>query len=151
MFMKKTTQLGLLMMLVCTLITVPLLAQNLDKEMVSLTKKYEKAYNKQDVNTMTSMYTSDAVRSYSDGRMNTGTAEIEEAMNQEFSANSVVLSLQHGSAEMNADGTATAKGTYSMSGATGTGEKIEGSGSYTNTLTKVGGEWLLSKSVIVVN
>jgi ketosteroid isomerase-like protein len=149
--MKKAKQFGLLMMLVCTWLTIPLLAQNLDKEMIALTKRYEKAYNKKDVKTLVSMYTSDAVRSYSDGRMNEGSAEIQEAMTQEFSANTVELSLQHGSAEMNADGTATAKGTYSINGTAGTGEAIVGSGSYTNTLKKVGSEWLLAKSVIVAN
>lgn len=149
--MKKAKQFSLLMMLVCTWLTTPLLAQNLDKEMIALTKRYEKAYNKKDVKTLASMYTADAVRSYSDGRMNKGSAEIEEAMNQEFSANSVQLTLQHGSAELNADGTATAKGTYSINGTSGSGEAIVGSGSYTNTLVKVDGEWLLAKSVIVAN
>lgn len=149
--MKKTTQLGLLVVLIYTLFTGPLSAQNLEKEASELAKKYEKAYNKEDVKALLKLFTADAVRSYSDGRLYTGIAEIEAAMTADFSANSLQLSIQPGGAEMNSDGTATAKGTYKISGTVGSGETIESTGSYTNTLIKSGGGWLLSKSVIVSN
>ncbi len=148
--MKKTTQLGLLVMLFCTLLTAPLLAQNIEKEAKSLVKKYEKAYNNEDVKALISMYTSDAVRSYSDGMMNTGSAEIEAALNEGFAGSTTKLSLEHGTAVMNADGSATITGMFTLNGTTNSGEPIVRFGTYTNTLVMIDKDWLVKKSEVVV-
>lgn len=148
--MKNLTVLGIAILLSCAFLSLPLQAQNLEKEVKALTKKYVKAYNSEDVATLASMYTDEAVRTYSDGRKYSGIAEITAAMEAEFAANSLTLTIEQGSSEMNADGTATIKGTYQLVG-TANGEQISLTGSYNNTLTKVGKEWLMSNSNIMVD
>ncbi|MBN3519100.1 nuclear transport factor 2 family protein [Algoriphagus lutimaris] len=148
--MKNLTVLSLVLLFTCTILSLPLRAQNLEKEAKALTKKYVKAYNKEDVSTLASMYTDDAVRTYSDGRKYSGIAEITAAMEAEFAANALTLSIEHGSSEMNADGTATVKGTYQLVG-NSNGQPVSLSGSYNNTMTKVGKKWLLTSSTIMVD
>lgn len=148
--MKNLTVLSLVLLFTCTILSLPLQAQNLDKEAKALTKKYVKAYNKKDVATLASMYTNDAVRTFSDGRKYSGIAEITAAMEEEFAVNDLTVSIEHGSSEMNADGTATIKGTYQLVG-TANGQPVTLSGSYNNTLTMVGKKWLMKNSSIMVD
>lgn len=148
--MKNLTVLSLVLLFTCTILSLPLQAQNLEKEAKELTKKYVKAYNKKDVATLASMYTNDAVRTFSDGRKYSGIAEITAAMEEEFAVNDLTVSIEHGSSEMNADGTATIKGTYQLVG-TANGQPVTLSGSYNNTLTMVGKKWLMKNSSIMVD
>ncbi|WP_296705853.1 nuclear transport factor 2 family protein [Algoriphagus sp.] len=148
--MKKTIQFGLYLMLASLILTYPVMAQNLDKEMAKLVKDYEKAYNQEDVKTLMGRYTADAVRVMSDGTTFNGFAEIEAAMVADFAANDFKVSINVGTHEVLSDGTVIAKGTYRVKGTSG-GEPVDFTGTYTNTLVNVNGDWKVTKNVLVVN
>jgi ketosteroid isomerase-like protein len=148
--MKKTIQFGLYLMLASLILTLPVMAQNYDKELAALTKDYEKAYNKKDVKTLVSMYTADAVRDFSDGRHYSGAAEIEAAMVEEFAASNLKVSIMRGKSEMGPNGSIIGTGTYHLTGQLG-GEEVDMMGSYTNTVKMVDGKMKISKSSLVVN
>lgn len=146
--MKKTIQIGLYLMLASLILTFPAMAQNLDKEMADLTKKYEKAYNQKDVKTLVDRYTADAIRVMSDGTTFTGIAAIKAAMEEDFAANDFKVTIKAGTHEVLSDGGVIAKGTYRITG-TAAGEPVDFTGTYTNTLVKVNGEWKVTKNVLV--
>lgn len=145
--MKKTIQIGLYLMLASLILTFPVMGQNLDKEMADLVKKYEKAYNKEDVETLVDRYTPDAVRVMTDGTTFTGIAAIKAAMEADFAASDLKVTINVGTHELLSDGGAIAKGTYRVKG-TAAGEPVDISGTYTNTLVKVNGEWKVTKNVL---
>lgn len=146
--MKKTIQIGLYLMFASLILTYPVMAQNLDKELADLVKGFEKAYNQEDVGTLASRYTDDAVRVMTDGRTFTGIAEIKAAMEADFAANDFKVTIKAGTHEVLNDGAVISKGTYHVKG-TAAGEPVDITGTYTNTLVKVNGEWKVSKNVLV--
>jgi uncharacterized protein (TIGR02246 family) len=146
--MKKTIQIGLYLMFASLILTLPAMAQNLDKELADLVKRFEKAYNQEDVGTLASRYTDDAVRVMADGRTFTGIAEIKAAMEADFAANDFKVTIKTGTHEVLNDGGVISKGTYQVKG-TAAGEPVDITGTYTNTLVKVNGEWKVSKNVLV--
>lgn len=148
--MKKPFQIGWYLMFITWIVTCPVLAQNMQKELASLAKKYEKAYNQEDVKSLLERYTNDAVRVLGDGRTFNGIAEIEANMVSEFEANDFKVSIESGNYEVQSDGTVISHGTYHVTGMQGS-EKVEFSGKYTNTMVKVGGDWKVSKSVLQVD
>jgi ketosteroid isomerase-like protein len=148
--MKKTIQIGLYLMLALLILTLPAMAQNYEKEMATLAKDYEKAYNKKDIKTLVSMYTADAVRDFSDGRHYSGAAEIEAAMVEEFANTDFKVSIMPGKTVVGADGTITHSGTYHLTGQSG-GENVDATGSFNNTIVMVDGKMKISKSTLIIN
>lgn len=148
--MKKTIQLGFCMVFASLILTYPLLAQDMEKEVATLTKNYEKAYNAEDVKALVAMYTSNAVRTFDDGRIYTGIAEIEAEMVEEFAGNSFKVSINHGKTEASSDGTMTSTGTYTLKGTAANGDAVDMNGSYTMTLVKVNGTLKISKAALVL-
>ncbi len=147
--MKKAIQLGFSMVFALLILTYPLLARDMEKEVATLTKNYEKAYNAEDVKALVAMYTSNAVRTFDDGRIYTGISEIEAAMVEEFAGNSFKVSIKHGKTEASSDGTMTSSGTYTVKSTAANGDAVDLNGSYTNTLVKVNGVLKISKSALV--
>lgn len=148
--MKKTIQLGLLL-LFATAITSPLLAQDAKNEdMVSLAKKYEQAYNKKDDKALKAMYTKDATRTDTEGTVLSGSEAIRAALAAAFAETDATakLIITQGKTETAADGTVTSTGTYIATGKSKTGEAFEYKGTYTNTVVKEDGQWKISKSVL---
>jgi len=148
--MKKTIQLGLLL-LFATAIVSPLLAQDAKNEdMVKLAKKYEAAYNKKDDKALKDMYTKDATRTDTEGTVLSGSEAIRAALAAAFAETdaSAKLIIMQDKTETAADGAVTSTGTYVATGKTKAGEAFELKGSYTNTVVKEGGQWKIAKSVL---
>ncbi|WP_075351382.1 YybH family protein [Algoriphagus marinus] len=143
--MKTKMKLSLSIVLMA-LLSFPLMAQDMEKEMVEMTKKYEKAYNAEDVNALVAMYTSDGVRTFNDGRNYKGAAEIAAGLTAEFAANNFKVSIKHEKVVPAGVGKATATGTYRVTGKTAEGESVDVMGKYTNTLIKIDGEWKVART-----
>ena len=146
--MKKSISIGLFCLFICTLISVPLYAQDLSAELATIAKNYEKAYNDRDVESLVAFYTMDAERIFSDGRTFKGKKEIAAGIEADFTDSQLMVSIQNSSYEQNPDGSITMLGTYQLKGIAG-GQAVDVSRKYTNTLKKVSGKWLISKSSLV--
>ena len=105
-------------------------------------------YDHEDGETLASRQTHEDVRDITDGRNFTGIAEIKEAMEADVAANDFKVPMKAGTHEVLNDGGVIAKGTYHVKG-TAAGEPVDITGTYTNTLVKVNGEWKVSKNVLV--
>lgn len=147
--MKKKIQLSLLLF-VSTAFASSLLAQDVQKEMLSLTKKYEQAYNKKDYKTLQAMYTKDATRTEADGKVENGNETIATVLADQLKdAETATLTITPDQAETAADGTVTATGSFHVQGkAKQSGEAFDVKGTYTNTLVKENGKWKIAKSVL---
>jgi len=143
--MKTRMKLSLSIVLMA-LLSFPLMAQDMNKEMIAMTKKYEKAYNAEDVIALVAMYTVDGERVFDDGRSNKGAAEIAAGLTAEFAANDFKVSIKHEKVVPAGDGKATATGTYHVTGKTADGVAVDTMGKYTNSLVKVNGEWKVAKT-----
>ncbi len=148
--MKKTGQLSLLMLIVFAAFTTSLSAQNIQKEVLSLTKKYEQAYNKKDSKSLQAMYTKEAIRTNADGKVENGNDAIGAALAEEFKNLDVTtITITAGKTQPAADGTVTATGSYHIKGKSKqSGESFDAKGTYTNTLVKEGKQWKIVKSVL---
>ena len=146
--MKKSISIGLFCLFICTLISVPLYAQDLSAELATIAKNYEKAYNDRNVASLVAFYTMDAERIFSDSRTFKGKKEIAAGIEADFTDSQLMVSIQNSSYEQNPDGSITMLGTYQLKGIAG-GQAVDVSGKYTNTLKKVSGKWLISKSSLV--
>lgn len=148
--MKKTSQLSLLVLLVFAAFTTSLSAQDIQKEMLSLTKKYEQAYNKKDSKSLQAMYTKDATRTNADGEVENGNNAIGAALAEDFKTlDATTITIIPGKTQPAADGTVTATGSYRIKGKLKqNGEPFDAKGTYTNTLVKEGKQWKIVKSVL---
>jgi uncharacterized protein (TIGR02246 family) len=147
--MKKSIKLSLLSAVISvTAFVTPLKAQDATKELAAFTKKFQAAYNNKDDKTLKTMYTDDATRIGTDGTTSTGCDSIAAQFKDYFTANKVTIVIKQDKVDTQADGSATATGTYHVTGTSNTGEKIDRSGTYTNTVVKVKGHWKISKSVL---
>jgi uncharacterized protein (TIGR02246 family) len=150
--MKQTIQLSLLAAIaLLTAFFTPLQAQDATKELAVFTKKFQAAYNSKDEKALKTMYTDDAVRTAPNGTSLTGSDVIAAQFKDYFTENKVSLDLKQTNVETQADGSATAAGTYHVTGTSKTGEKIDRNGAYTNTLLKLKGHWKIAKSVVTGN
>jgi uncharacterized protein (TIGR02246 family) len=146
--MTKTIKFSLLLVLVSvTAFINPLKAQDHTKELAMLAKKFQDAYNKQDVKSLKTMYTDDAVSTGTDGVTTTGNENIGEGIAKNFATGKVMITIKQEKV-VTTDGTTTASGTYHVTGKTNAGEAIEINGSFINTVVKVKGQWKISKSVL---
>jgi len=147
--MKKTIKCSLLLVLVSISgFILPLKAQDATKELASFTKKFQHAYNSKDDKALKMLYTDDAVRVTADGTTSTGCEAIVAQFRDYFNENKVTLALKQDKVETTGDGATTATGTYHITGTSKTGEKIDRSGRYTNTVVKVNGHWKIAKTVL---
>ncbi|MEO8861994.1 MAG: nuclear transport factor 2 family protein [Ginsengibacter sp.] len=146
--MKKTIKLSLLLVIICaTAFINPLAAQMTNEDHAVLAKKYEDAYNKKDDKAMLAMYTKDATRITPDGTEVTGTEAIGKQITDEFAHITATLTITP-QATAEKDGIITGTGTFRVVGTNDKGEKIDQNGTYINTMTKEGGQWKITKSVI---
>lgn len=147
--MKKTIAVSFLFTLISMAAFIsPVRAQDAMKELEGFTKKFEAAYNKQDVKALKDMYTADASRVATDGTTITGNDNIVAEFSKNFADTKVTIQIKPETATKETDGTVTATGTYHVSGTTNAGEKIERDGKYTNSMTNDKGAWKISKSVL---
>lgn len=119
-------------------------AQDTEKDMVTLAKNYEDAYNKKDAAAIKAFYTTDAVRSGQDGTTTNGSEAIAADAADFFTNNAAVqIKITVSKSVTESDGTVTSSGTYEGSAG---GNSF--SGNFTNTCVKVDGAWKISKSVL---
>jgi uncharacterized protein (TIGR02246 family) len=150
--MKKSFKFSLMLTLVSFIaFNTPLIAQDATKELEAFTKKFQSAYNAKDEKTLKTMYTDDAVRTASNGVSVTGSEAIVAQFKEFFTENEVKIELKQTSAEAQTDGSATATGTYQVTGTSKTGEKIDRSGTYVNTVVKQKKQWKIAKTVLTGN
>lgn len=148
--MKKTIRISLLLAFAAvTAFLNPLKAQDATKELSAFTKKFQDAYNKQDDKALKEMYTIDAVRITTDGKTMNGNKTIGAAFADYFKNNTVTGEIKQDKVVTEKDGSVTATGTYHVTGTAKTGEKIDRTGGYTNTVVKVKGQWKIAKNVLV--
>ena len=147
--MKKTIKFSFLFaMFSITTFINPLQAQDATKELLGFTKKFQVTYNKNDAKELKEMYTTDATRVAADGSAITGNDNISTAFAKSFTGSKLMIELVQDKVVTGADGSATATGTYHVTGTTNAGEAVDIKGSYTNTVVKVKGHWKISKSVL---
>jgi len=119
-------------------------AQDNEKDMVTLAKKYQDAYNKKDTAAIKAFYTTDAVRNNPDGTTTNGSDAIADDAANFFASNSAAeIKITVTKSVTESDGAVTSSGTFE-----GTVGGNSFSGSFTNTCVKENGEWKISKSVI---
>lgn len=143
-------------MKLCLLLTIaagvafnPLQAQNVEKDMTALAKKFQDTYNKKDAKALKALYTDDAVRVNTDGQSITGNAAISDEFAKIFADNNdIAIVIKQDKVVTNTDGSLTSTGTYHVTGTSKAGEKLDLTGNYTNTVVKVNGHWKISKSVL---
>jgi ketosteroid isomerase-like protein len=120
-------------------------AQKASKEMKKLVKSFEKAYNEKDQATITSMFTDNAVRIDANGVTTTGAAKIGEIYAQSFTNTDTKAAITHLDVKEVDGSNAITTGTFTVNGATKTGEKVAIAGSYENTVVKENGKWKISQ------
>ncbi len=120
----------------------PVKAQDNKKEMETLAKNYEDAYNKKDAKAIKEFYTKDAVRVNADGTTTNGSEAIAADATEFFANNSATIKIAVSSVT-ESDGTLTTTGTFG-----GSAGNNDFSGNYTNTCVKEDGQWKISKSVL---
>ncbi len=121
----------------------PAKAQDNKKDMETLAKSYEDAYNKKDAKAIKEFYTKDAVRVNPDGTTTNGSESIASDATDFFANNNPSIKIAVDQVT-ESNGILTTTGTYS--GSTGS---TDISGSYTNTCVKEDGKWKISKSVLI--
>jgi uncharacterized protein (TIGR02246 family) len=147
--MKKTIKLSLLLALISAIVFInPVKAQDATTDLAGFTKKFQAAYNKKDDKALKMMYTDDAARVGIDGTTVTGNEAISAEFAKSFADNTQTIVIKQDKVVTQADGSATATGTYHVTGTSNAGEKIDRSGNYTNTVVKVKGQWKIAKSVL---
>ncbi len=148
--MKKLIQSSLFFAgLLCAAFTTSLNAQDVDKEMEAFAKGFQDAYNKEDHVTLKTFYTADAVRVAKDGTSITGAEAIGAFWAEQFKGSDATLTLEQTSVVWKDVLHAyVASGTYHVAGVTVKGDKINLSGTYTNTMLKENGAWKMAKSVL---
>lgn len=120
----------------------PVKAQENKKDMETLAKNYEDAYNKKDAKAIKEFYTKDAVRVNPDGTTTEGSEAIAADAAGFFENNNPSIKITVDTVT-ESDGTITATGTYK-----GTTGDTDISGNYTNTCVKEDGKWKIAKSVL---
>ena len=147
--MKKLFKLSLLFALSSiTSFSNQLHAQDATKELAGFTKKFQDAYNKKDDKTLKTYYTTDATRTDASGSVITGNENIVAEFVNTWSANKVTIVIKQDKVETGADGSTVATGTYLVTGTSNAGEKLDITGTYTNTVVKENGKWKIAKSVL---
>ncbi|HEY5408033.1 MAG TPA: nuclear transport factor 2 family protein [Ginsengibacter sp.] len=148
--MKRTITFSLLLAIAfCIALVNPLKAQNNDKDMNALAKKFENAYNRKDAKALKGMYTKDAVRTNTDGTVTTGNAAISDSLAKGFKdSKTIMIKIKVDKSVTESDGSITATGTYHVTGKSTKGEKIDAKGAFNNINVKEGGTWKISKSVL---
>ncbi len=141
--MKKAIHITLAAFVFMTAFINPVKAQDNKKEMETLAKNYEDAYNKKDAKAIKEFYTKDAVRINSDGTTTNGSEAIAADAAEFFANNNATIKITVSNTVTESDGTVTATGTFE--GSTG---GTDFSGNYTNTNVKEDGQWKISKSVL---
>jgi ketosteroid isomerase-like protein len=147
--MKKTIKFSWLLALVTfTAFISPLMAQDITKELQGFTKKFQEAYNKKDDKAIKMMFTTDAVRTDAAGVVTTGSENIRASTVDFWATNKVTVTIKQDKAEKQSDGSVITTGTYNLSGAANSGDKIDINGTYNNTVVKEKGKWVISKMVL---
>jgi len=145
--MKKTIQFSLLLAFISIAAFIsPVKAQDATKELTAFTKKFQDAYNKKDVKALKEKYTTDAVRTGTDGQIQNGSDSIVAFYGEMFKNDVTVAIKQEKVTEK--DGNTVATGTYEVNGSSKAGEKINLKGAYSNTVVKEGGQWKIAKQVL---
>lgn len=91
----------------------PAKAQDNEKDMVTLAKNYEDAYNKKDAAAIKAFYTTDAIRVNTDGTTTNGSEAIAADAADFFANNSAVeIKITVTKSVTESDGTVTSSGTY---------------------------------------
>jgi len=135
----------LLTTILCTVFISPIYAQKVDKEIKNFTQSFQKAYNKKDHASLTSMFTADAVRVNPDGATITGAQQIGETYAQTFSATDQTVDIKLGTVTPQSDTKALVTGTYTVKGKNkSTGEAIDLVGAYENIAVKENGKWKIA-------
>jgi len=147
--MKKTIMFSLLLAMASVAAFInPLRAQDASKELLGFTKKFQAIYNKNDAKALKQMYTDDAVRVGTDGVTLTGSDNIVAGFEKSFAGSKLMIEIKQEKVETAADGTATATGTYHVTGKNNAGEAVDIKGAYNNSVIKVNGHWKIAKSVL---
>jgi len=150
--MKKIIKRGMLLTLAAiTSFVIPSIAQDATKELQQFTKKFQAAYNGKDDKALKTFYLDDATRTAADGTVSNGSDAIVAQFKDYFTENKVTIDLKQTGVTTEADGNTTATGTYHVTGTSKSGEKIDRSGGYTNTVVKEKGHWKISKSVLTAS
>jgi uncharacterized protein (TIGR02246 family) len=145
--MKKIFKFSLLAVLAVSALINPLKAQDAKKELTGFVKKFQEAYNKKDDKALKEMYTTDATRTMTDGKIQNGNEEIRTAFADFLKENTATIEIKLDKV-VEKDGTTTMTGIYHVTGTTAKGEKLDRSGAFTNTVVKEKGGWKISKSVL---
>jgi uncharacterized protein (TIGR02246 family) len=146
--MKKMTRYTLLSALfVAAAFINPLKAQDAKKELTTFVKNFQDAYNKKDDKALKEMYTKDATRTMTDGKVQNGNEEIRISFADFLKENTVTIKIKLDKV-VEKDGITTMMGTYHVTGTSSKGEKVDRNGAFTNTVVKENGKWKISKSVL---
>lgn len=121
----------------------PIKAQNIEKEMLKLTKKYQDAYNNKDAEAIESFYTKDAVRIDQEGGTLNGSKAIGAVTASFFETSDLKIRITVVKSVTGSNGTVISSGTFE-----GLLDRNPISGNYTNTCVKEDGHWKISKSVL---
>ncbi len=145
--MKKIIKFSLLSVLAIAAFINPLKAQDAKTELTAFVKKFQEAYNKKDDKALKEMYTKDATRTTTDGKVQNGYEEIRAWFADYLKNNKVMLALKLEKVSEK-DGVTVITGIFHVTGTSAKGEKIDTKGGFTNTVVKEGGHWKISKSVL---
>ena len=145
--MKKTIKFSLLLTFLSMAAFInPVKAQDATTELTAFTKRFEDAYNKKDVKALKEMFTKNAVRTGTDGKIYNGNDSIAAVLETMLKNNVTVAIKQQKVATEN--GSTVVTGTYQVTGSSTSGEKIDLKGAYTNTVVKEEGQWKIAKQLL---
>ncbi len=121
-----------------------------EAEIKAFAEKFMAAYNKQDVETIRSMYMDDAVRVDTEGNEIEGADQIAAYFEDQFIKNNLTLKVEQLSLNWSDYQHAfVAKGTYEVKGAQVVYDiKIHDTGTYENTMIKQKDGWKIAKTVL---
>lgn len=145
--MKKTIKFSLLLAFISVAAFVNTVkAQDVTTELAAFTKRFEDAYNKKDVKALKEMFTKDAVRTGTDGKIYNGNDSIAAVLGTMLKNNVTVAIKQEKVVTEN--GSTVVTGIYQVTGSSTSGEKIDLKGAYTNTIVKEEGQWKIAKQIL---
>lgn len=146
--MKKTIKFSFLLAFLSIAAFInPMKAQDATTELAAFTKRFEDAYNKKDINALKGMFTKDAVRTGTDGKIHNGIDSIV-AVYEELLKSDATLTIKLEKVTPEKDNSAIATGTYQVVGSSKSGEKIDRKGAYNNTIVKENGQWKIAKQLL---
>lgn len=114
-------------------------------EMTEVVKKFQDAYNREDLATLKTLMTSGIVRTAPDGTTKTGLDKEVAGLTKAFADEDVNTAISISNGVPQFDGSVILTGIFRQNGRTTKGQPIHFDGAYSNRVVKENGQWKLSE------